>query len=92
MTIGYTHFLKYHLIQTITTMKKEDLMTMLEKYRAEHRFSQEEMAHLIGTSQPTYCRWIGNGNIAQKCYHAIAKLFGLPLRDIWPIETYEEED
>ena len=69
-----------------------NLIELLEKYRVEHRYSQVELAELIGTSQPSYCRWLcGKGQIPYKQYPVIAKLLGRRLKDILPSEFQEED-
>ena len=37
--------------------RKEDLSSALKKYREVHGFSQQELAHLIGTTIFTISRW-----------------------------------
>lgn len=72
---------------------KVDVIELMEKYRVERKLSQTEMAELVGTSQPTYCRWrSGRAAIAAKYYKIIAKLFNLRLGDILPSELRDEDD
>ncbi|MBU1821392.1 MAG: helix-turn-helix domain-containing protein [Bacteroidetes bacterium] len=62
-----------------------DVVELIEKYRVEKRYSQVEMADLLGVSQSTYCRWrSGKSLIKYKHYPAIAQLLGLSAKDILP--------
>lgn len=66
---------------------------LLEKYRVENRYSQSEMADLVGTSQPTYCRWLsGRAVVKAKFYKTIARVCGLPLREVLPPELRDGEE
>lgn len=72
---------------------KVDVIELMEKYRVNNRYSQDGMADLLGTSQPTYNRMRrGDYKIPHKLYPAIAKQLGLRLRDILPPEFREEDN
>jgi transcriptional regulator with XRE-family HTH domain len=61
------------------------LIDLLEQYRKEKRYSQAEMAELLGVSQPTYCRWIsGQHPIEYQRFPSVARLLGLSAKDILP--------
>ena len=64
---------------------KAPLIDLLEQYRKEKRYSQTEMAQLLGVSQPTYCRWrSGKYPIEYQRYPLIAQLLGLSAKDMLP--------
>ena len=69
---------------------KVDAVEIMEKHRIEHRYSQDEMAHLLGTTQPTYNNWVNRQReIKIKYLPAIARRCGVSIRDLLPPEFGE---
>ncbi len=86
----YTHFHKVFVgsLKSRTVMAK-CVIDLLLKYKDENRFPQEVMADRLGISQPTFSCWISGKNkkgVPLEHYPAIARLLGLPLKEIWPMD------
>lgn len=57
--------------------ERKDLAETIYKYRVTHKLSQEQLAHLIGVSVFSVCRWEKRRNYPSQTTLKLMKMLGI---------------